>query len=46
MTMFRKIPLHPKLILLGNNVWVALGVTFITHDVIHEMLNNCVGGGA
>ncbi len=40
MTMFRKIPLYPKLISLGNNVWVASGVLFITHDVIHRMLNN------
>lgn len=40
MTMFRKIPLYPKLISFGNNVWVASGVTFVTHDVIHRMLNN------
>ena len=41
MTMFRKIPLYPKLISFGDNVWVASGVTFVTHDVIHRMLNNC-----
>ena len=40
MTMFRKIPLYPKLISFGNNVWIASGVLFITHDVIHRMLNN------
>ncbi len=40
MVMFRKIPLYPKLISFGNNVWIASNVTFITHDVIHYMLNN------
>ena len=40
MTMFRKIPLYPKLISLGDNVWIASGVTFVPHDVIHRMLNN------
>lgn len=40
MTMFRKIPLYPKLISFGNNVWIASNVSFITHDVIHQMLNN------
>ncbi len=40
MTMFRKIPLYPKLISLGNNVWIASDVLFVTHDVIHRMLNN------
>lgn len=39
MVMFRKIPLYPKLISFGNNVWVASQVTFIPHDVIHYMLN-------
>ncbi len=39
MTMFRKIPLYPKLISFGDNVWVASNVTFITHDVIHKMIN-------
>ena len=43
MTMFRKIPLYPKLISFGNNVWCASGVTFVTHDVIHKMLNNMTG---
>ena len=45
MTMFRKIPLYPKLISFGNNVWIASGVSFVTHDVIHRMLNNCPHGG-
>lgn len=40
MTMFRKIPLYPKLISMGDNVWIASGVTFVPHDVIHRMLNN------
>lgn len=34
-----KIPLYPELISIGNNVWIASDVTFITHDVIHYMLN-------
>ncbi len=40
MTMFRKIPLYPKLISMGNNVWIASQVSFVPHDVIHRMLNN------
>lgn len=40
MTMFRKIPLYPKLISFGNNVWIASDVLFVPHDVIHCMLNN------
>lgn len=43
MTMFRKIPLYPKLISIGNNVWIASDVLFVTHDVIHRMLNNKFG---
>lgn len=39
MVMFRKIPLYPKLISMGDNVWIASGVSFITHDAIHHMLN-------
>lgn len=34
-----RIPLYTNLISIGNNVWVASDVTFITHDVIHYMLN-------
>lgn len=40
MVMFRKIPLYPKLISIGNNVWIASDVLLIPHDVIHRMLNN------
>lgn len=43
MTMFRKIPLYPKLISMGNNVWIASDVLFVPHDVIHKMLNNKFG---
>ena len=43
MTMFRKIPLYPKLISFGDNVWIASHVSFITHDVIHRMLNKIDG---
>ena len=43
MTMFRKIPLYPKLISLGDNVWIASNVWFVPHDVIHRMLNNKLG---
>lgn len=44
MTMFRKIPLYPKLISLGDNVWIASDVLFVTHDVIYQMLNYKLGG--
>lgn len=37
--MGRKIPLYPKLISLGNNVWTASNVNFVTHDAIHNMLS-------
>lgn len=43
MTMFRKIPLYPKLISFGDNVWIASDVLFVPHDVIHCMLNNKYG---
>ncbi len=36
----RLIPDEPKLISFGNNVSVASGVTFVTHDVIDKVLNN------
>lgn len=32
-------PLYPELISFGNNIKVASGVSFITHDVIHSVLN-------
>lgn len=44
----RKVPLYPELIFFGNNVRVASNVTFVTHDVVHNMLNNLpkpLGGG-
>lgn len=44
MIMFRKIPLYPKLISFGDNVWIASDVLFVPHDVIHRMLNNKLGG--
>ena len=40
MVMFRKLPLYPKQISFSDNVWIASNVIFITHDVIHHMLNN------
>ena len=36
----RKLPLYPNLIYLHNNVRIAAGVMFLTHDGIHRMLNN------
>lgn len=36
----RIIPDEPKLISFGNNVVVASGVTFATHDIIDKVLNN------
>lgn len=45
----RKVPLYPELIRFGDNVRIASNVSFITHDVIHNMLNhlpaNSIGGG-
>lgn len=35
----RTIPLYPELIKFHNNIIVASGVMFITHDAIHAMLN-------
>ncbi len=43
MVMFRKLPLYPRLISFGDNVWIASNVNFCTHDVIHRMLNNKYG---
>ena len=37
--MSRVVPLDPNLISIGNNVHIASDVHFITHDVIHHMLN-------
>lgn len=36
----RIIPSDPKLIRFHNNVSVASGVTFINHDLVHNVLNN------
>ncbi len=36
----RKLPLYPELISLGNNVKIASRVNFITHSIIHSMLNS------
>lgn len=33
-----KLPSEPNLVSIGNNVNIAAGVNFITHDVIHSML--------
>ena len=38
-TMFRKIPLYPKLISFGDCVIISTNVTFVPHDVIHRTLN-------
>lgn len=38
--MKRKIPLYPNLIRIGNNVHIASNVSFITHDITHEVINN------
>lgn len=38
--MDRIVPLYSKLIKLGSNVRIASGVKFITHDVVHAMLND------
>ena len=35
----RKVPLYANLIRLGNNVHIASNVSFLTHDVTHNMLN-------
>lgn len=36
----RKVPIYPELIYIGNNVRIASDVCFITHDVVHNMINN------
>lgn len=36
----RKPPLYPELIRIGNNVHIASGVSFLTHDITHNVLNN------
>lgn len=36
----RKVPLYANLIRLGNNVHIASNVSFLTHDIIYQVLNN------
>lgn len=45
MIMKRNLPLYSNLVFLHDNVWVASNVGFVTHDVIHSMLNAKMGGG-
>lgn len=42
----RLIPADPELIKFHNNVSVASGVTFINHDLIHNVINNMNDGYA
>ena len=35
----RKVPLYANLIRMGNNVHIASNVSFLTHDVSHQVLN-------
>lgn len=35
----RKLPLNPELIKFHNNVRIASNVVFVTHDVVHSVLN-------
>lgn len=37
---FMRLPLYPELVTFHNNIEVASGVSFITHDAIHGVLNN------
>ena len=37
--MDRKVPLYPELIRVHDNVHLASGVTLVTHDITHKMLN-------
>lgn len=42
----RKLPLYSNLVFLHNNVHIASNVGFVTHDIIHTMLNiKFIGGG-
>ena len=36
----RQFPYEPQLISLGNNCLISSDVTFINHDMIHQLLNN------
>lgn len=37
----RKLPADPKFIKLHNNISIASSVSFVTHDIIHYVFNNC-----
>ncbi len=41
----RKLPLYSNLVFLHNNVIIASNVGFVTHDIIHTMLNQKFPGG-
>lgn len=41
----RKLPLYSNLVFLHNNVKIASNVGFVTHDIIHTMLNQKFSGG-
>ena len=41
----RKLPLYSNLVFLHNNVKIASNVGFVTHDIIHTMLNQKFPGG-
>ena len=39
----RKVPLYPNLIWMGDHVRIATNVVFLTHDMVHVILNNFKG---
>lgn len=39
-----KLPLYSNMVFIHNNVRIASNVGFVTHDIIHKMLNNKYGG--
>ena len=39
----RKLPLYPNLIWMGDHVRIATNVVFLTHDMVHVILNNWKG---
>lgn len=41
----KKLPLYSNLIYIHNNVKIASNVGFITHDIIHKMLNDRANNG-
>jgi len=41
----RKIPLYPNLIKMGDNVRMAGNVSFLTHDMTHNVMNRWKGNG-